>query len=267
MLRHRLARLVVLLSVLALVGCDGSIVEHEMRPRLSVAPFDGATGLVMLDVDLTLAPATLVGAELETISAQSTLLTWPDLTPIETSKSSLPATASGDEGARLAPVGAALPGWYVAVVGGTSGVDVSAGTFHRLADGRDGVRVHVGSAPTLWGVGECPKGGETTAIVLEFSEPVQRQMPNVLPIVVALGAKGTANACTLLGVPAEGATFDELEYSCSAPANAAATLTVTIAGGLVSVSGVGVPATQLTAASGTFTLAVVGGCPSVKLDP
>jgi hypothetical protein len=273
MMLRRLASLIAVLAPAALAACQGPIVESAQTPRLMVSPADGTTGLATLAVGLSISPGSLFGPDLEAIGRATQLFTWPALTPISTVVMPVGAPDAGgmgypvsnDVGIQLTPTAAVADGWYVAILGGLpSPVTLFPAATHTLDDGRRGVRVHVGSAPVLWAIGACPKAGGVTAVVVRISEAVH-VVGTTFPLSVTAGATAAPSTCTAPSPLPDGSITD-FEFVCP-EVSTTGSINVVVRDGLVSQSGVGVPASQRSATLSAFTLDIFSNCPSLKIDP
>jgi hypothetical protein len=273
MMLRRLAGLMAVLAPAALAACQGPSVESAVTPGLMVSPADGTTGLATLAVGLSISPGSLFSHDLETIGRATQLFTWPGMTPISTvvmpvgvsDAAGMGYPVSNDVGIQLTSAAAVADGWYVAILGGLpSPVTLFPAATHTLDDGRRGVRVHVGSAPVPWAIGACPKAGGVTAVVVRISESVH-VVGTKFPLSVSTGAPAAPSTCAAPSPPSDRSITD-FEFLCP-EVPTTGSINVAVRDGLVSQSGIGVPASQRSAPLSAFTLDIFSNCPSLKIDP
>lgn len=236
--------LVFLALVFGGYGCESPSESPPLPPtHMWVTPRDGTTGLSALKVDIfaSRGPGGVEAAERDAI-AESVLATWPDLTPIPTTRMVAPAvptySASGVAAATadkftlatVAPVGG---GWYVALVRGVPPRSIwPTGTFYQSTAVEPlTARIRVGSAPALWGLDVCPKEG-AIVVYVHFSEQVTAEATAAASL--SLRAAGRPCARIPATVPSD------FGYAC-ADALLTELFEVSATDGLVSAMGTAVP--------------------------
>lgn len=275
MIDLRLLRIAVAAAVVLACGSGpGPISRPPVAVRVS--PSDGMTGLNELAVDVSISPGSLHADDLDAIGRTTRLFTWPTLMPLETvilAAGTPDAGASGfpvanDATIHFTPMAPVADGWYVAILGGLPArASLPSETTHVLGDGRLGVRVHVGSAPALWGVAECPKEGAITAIVIGFTEAVRAATTSTMSLAVTTGPAGAPMVCAGNQIPLADRALQEYEYICP-KVGPTDLVTISVTAGLTSQSGVQVPLTERAVAMNAFSPnGFASGCPSLKIDP
>lgn len=143
--------------------------ELPQFPRIAIFPTNGQTATgsqnpsVFFDMPIGAAAADLVAKGL-------TLLTWPELDPVQ----SHPSKASGDLAlpygrVHLVPDQSLSDRWYIFKVAAVPGFHWYSTPDHIFADGAHGSRFRTGSEPHLWRVEVCGKP-DTYAISVAFTE-------------------------------------------------------------------------------------------------
>jgi hypothetical protein len=229
-----------------------------------------------LAVGVSISPGSLYADELDAIGRGTQLFTWPTLMPLATVVLAAGTPDAGTSGfpvandatIQLTPMAPVADGWYVAILGGLPArASLAPETIHVLEDGRLGVRVHVGSAPALWGVAECPKEGAVTAVVVNFTEAVRAATTSTMPLAVTAGPAGAPTVCAGNQIPLADRALQEYEYICPmvGPTDL---VTIVVTAGLTSQSGVQVPITERAFAMNAFSpYGFASGCSSLKIDP
>jgi hypothetical protein len=223
------------LALLFFCSCTDS--EPRRSYLVEVNPFDVTSGLTSLELDLWVQPSFVRIGELTAVATQTTFATWPDLAPLATRFSDLPMQAQP-----AFAVVAADPqpdGWYVAIVPALPpGLRISPGAFGVLPDGRAGVRLRVGSQPTLRGVGACPASPPSTDtdIMVSFTESTQAATTSTMPLTVAAGRSGALAPCAGTG-PLAGTLAPAFNFTCRTLA-AGDVVSISLGAGLRSATGV-----------------------------
>ena len=254
-------------------GC-GTVDDATPTITLGARPYDGSTGLPVLDVTFGASRGNrgLSAAERDSFAQGLSIATWPALAPIQAVLTVTAAAGSG-EGANgnptsesdtfeLSPNQDVADGWYIALA--STHLDHATWQepfdLYTGPDGVVGVRVHVGSAPRLWGIQSCPKGAASD-VTVTFSEPVVPASDAAsLPIIVDVSGA----SCTLVNTLTPGATAESFVFAC-AGTDPTGAVDVTLLDGLTSSSGIGVsPISRSVSADSTVDSG--GGCRTYR-DP
>jgi hypothetical protein len=238
-----------------------------LRPgfSLSAVPADVTTGLDALQVDVDVSGTRGdESAILDPVARTATFATWPDLTPLPTSRG-----PGGGPGSAVAfePMSPVAAGWFALLIPRQpSGVWFDPTSFHTLPDGRAVARVHVGSAPMLRDTSVCPKPDGSTAILVTFSEAVTGP-GSAAPVAVTAGPAGSEAACPVLLTYAP-APHTMVELACPTMLRPKDVVTVSVPAGVVSASGAGVPAGDSVHAVETFRPnLLMAECSSLLFEP
>jgi hypothetical protein len=265
----RLVEVIVALAPLPVASCSATVENFTPTTyNLVVSPADGTSGLNTLEVDLGVAPPPRDNQILGPIVAETTFATWPDLAPISTMSASIPGpTRIG--GLAFTPVAAVAEGWYVIILPRQPAtLNLALGAFHLLPDGRPGVRVRVGSAPRLSSVNVCPNEGNTTAVLVAFSEIVHPATTSAMPLTVTAGPPTGLTGCSTGEVPLVDRPLRSYYYVCPTALGPHDVVSISVTAGLVSNPGVDVPVTERVAALETLLPdALIAGCSALELDP
>jgi hypothetical protein len=238
--------------------------------ELDVSPFDGLTGLPALELQIGTTtnpsgpdPDSHLGPA---IAAATKLWTWPDLVPVATTVGGV-VLSNVPDGVDVSATMPVPDGWYAAIVDHLpSNVRSDGDGFHVLPGGRPAVRLHVGSAPALWGVAACPRDAGREVTVM-FTEDVVAATTATMPISVTAGPTGVETVCEVSSPPLADRGAASYTYECAGSRNAIA-VTVTVTTGLLSKTGLEVPVVERTIAAAAFRLDRTDPrCGSFKLDP
>lgn len=182
-----LARTALMISALALVGCERGPIDETSRrprPRLSMTPADptSAVGMTPLQVVVDNHAEAVGSALLAPIATQIRLVSWPEGAPVPVTtqlQEFEPRRENGYQvlGSGTITVTPSAPledRWYfLHLAEAPPDVELAgAMQLRKLADGRAGARFTPGSDPRMTWVRRCLGEGTSGKVVVDFSESV-----------------------------------------------------------------------------------------------
>jgi len=261
-------RLAVLTTALALCGCAEPAIERNHPGFIGASPTDGTTGLSELKVEFTISRSgrPLSEAERSNFSAGLSLATWPDLIPISSTITVRPAQPNAPQTLDTFVLVPELPqneGWYVASVAQNPPDVAWAYSYdhHPVDGGAEGVRLRIGSEPSVWSIDFCSKSPTTYVVNVTFSEPIANLNAVDVP---SISVEAGGRVCAAMGGPNPAAN-SRRGFLCE-QTDDAELFTISVGDGLESPEGVAVPPNSFTARPASLDLAG-SGCRIYKPAP
>jgi hypothetical protein len=255
------------LILLALApACTPPVERMPIAELLSASPPDGTSNVGALKIRVAVLDS-VVTPGLNELGAGATLVTWPDLSPVETTTSFV-GGGENVTGFELAAAGALPAGWYAALLPRPpAGLGLAVSTIEPLPDGRLVVRVNPGSAPALWSLGVCAESEGSTLVNLMFSEVVHTATTSTMPLAVSAGPAASPAPCSTTDVPLADRPLQFYPYRCPLRLGAKDVVSIALGPGLVSESGAEVPAASRLVALEGVALERLADCAPIVIGP
>lgn len=238
-----LCNVALLGTALVLCACAEPAIEQDHPGFMGASPPDGTTGLIDLTVEFGISRPGRPLSEVErsNFAEGLSLATWPDLLPVSSTVTVHPAPPIGPatpDTFVVVPESPQNEGWYVALVERNPPDVTWAYSYDHLPTdgGAGGVRLRIGSEPSVWSIDFCAKGPTTYVVYVTFSEAISDLNAVNVP---SVSVQSEGQTCAAMG-GSNAAPNSRRGFLCDL-INDAETFTIRVDDGLESPQGIAVP--------------------------